>query len=128
MSHAIELSDKAYETLQERGTRQGQTATTVMEALLEAALSDGPFYETEDWFRHLRMTDDDIREARRLADENIPTHNEEDTLWRNRARLSHQQRIAFPAAVDHQVEVAVNRSSGILDVWSWHGPARVVGA
>lgn len=64
MSHVIELSEKAYETLQELAAREGQSSATVMEALIESARRDGPFYETEDWFRHLGMTDEDIREAR----------------------------------------------------------------
>ena len=69
MNHVIELSEKAFETLQELAARQGQSPATVVEALIESALRDGSFYETEDWFRHLGMTDEDIREARSRADQ-----------------------------------------------------------
>jgi hypothetical protein len=43
-------------------------------------------YDTEDWFRHLGATEEDIREARRLSGEIFPPDDEGEDA---------------PAAVDH---------------------------
>ena len=68
MSHSVALSDAAYETLQAIASREGVTLEAAMERLIAAAgASNGPYYETEDWFRHLGMTEDEIRAAREHA-------------------------------------------------------------
>jgi hypothetical protein len=70
MSHALQISDAAYDALQKLATRQGQSPEAVLEQLItSASASDGPFYETEEWFRHLGMTDEEIRQAREQADQ-----------------------------------------------------------
>lgn len=70
MSHALTISDTAYETLKRIAERQGQSPESVVEGWI-AATSPGdnrPRYETEDWFRHLGMSEEEIREARERAD------------------------------------------------------------
>jgi hypothetical protein len=69
MSHMLALSGEAFRTLQDLAVREGQTPESVMEHLIAAAsLDGGRYYETEEWFRHLGMTEDEIREARELAE------------------------------------------------------------
>ena len=69
MSHSVALSDAAFETLRAIATRDGVTPEAAIERLIAAAsASNGPYYETEDWFRHLGMSEDEIREARERAE------------------------------------------------------------
>lgn len=68
MSHAFQLSDQAFQKLEQLAMQQKQPPEVVIEALIDSALSDGPFYETEDWFRHLGASEEMIRQAREQAD------------------------------------------------------------
>jgi hypothetical protein len=69
MSHLLALSDEAFRTLQDLAVREGQSPESVMEHLIAAAsLDGGPYFETEEWFRHLGMIEDEIREANEMAE------------------------------------------------------------
>ncbi len=69
MSHVIHLSDAAYRALQALAAQQGVSPDAVVEHLITAASpDDGPYYETEEWFRHLGVSEERIRRARELAD------------------------------------------------------------
>jgi hypothetical protein len=64
----IEISDTAYHVLEELARQQGSTPDAVAEDLITlASPDDGPYYATEDWFRHLGATEDQIHESARLA-------------------------------------------------------------
>jgi hypothetical protein len=67
MSHVLQVSDAAYNALKKLATQQGQSSEAVLEDLIASA-SGGPHYETEEWFRHLGMTEDEIHQAREQAD------------------------------------------------------------
>ena len=69
MSHVIQISERAFERFQELASKRGVPPETMVESLIETAGRDGPYYDTDDWFRHLGMSDDDIREARARADQ-----------------------------------------------------------
>ena len=54
VSHVLQISDTAYQTLQTLAAEQDQPIEAIVERLIAAACSDGgPYYETEDWFCHL---------------------------------------------------------------------------
>jgi hypothetical protein len=64
----IEISDDAYRVLESLAHQQATTPEAVAEELISLASGDdGPYYETEDWFRHLGATEEQIRESARLA-------------------------------------------------------------
>jgi hypothetical protein len=66
MSHTLQISGEAYRALQEYAARHQQPMEAALEALIVSASTH--YYETEDWFRHLGMTEDEIREVRERAD------------------------------------------------------------
>lgn len=69
MTHVLELTDEQYHTIERAAASRGQTPDTLIAAWV-AALDEGPIgtaYETEDWFRHLGMTEEQITESARLA-------------------------------------------------------------
>jgi histone acetyltransferase (RNA polymerase elongator complex component) len=70
MSHTIELTEEQYQTLREAAEQRGQTADSLIAELIEA-LHTGEGapkrYETDDWFRHLGATGEQIAEAERIA-------------------------------------------------------------
>ena len=68
MDRTIVLSDDAYQALCELAQQTGQTPDATAEALIVNARQQGPFYETDDWFRHLGMTEEEIAEAKAVAD------------------------------------------------------------
>ncbi len=75
MTQSVTLSEAAYQSLQKIAAREGRTPESVIERLIAAASqNDGPNYETEDWFRHLGMTEDEIREARERAEREDVAH------------------------------------------------------
>ncbi|HKV84724.1 MAG TPA: hypothetical protein VJN88_09220 [Ktedonobacterales bacterium] len=68
MSHAIHLSDEAYQLLKRLARDRAQEPEVVLEELIGSAQSSvRTAYETEDWFRHLGATEEQIRESARLA-------------------------------------------------------------
>jgi hypothetical protein len=69
MSHALHISDAAYQVLQAMAAQRGESPEAVVERLItSAAPGDGPYYETEDWFRHLGMTEEEIRQGQEQAE------------------------------------------------------------
>lgn len=72
MSHMLELTDEQYQAIERAAADRGQTPDALIASWI-AALDEMPdvlvAYETEDWFRHLGMTEEQIEEARRIADE-----------------------------------------------------------
>jgi hypothetical protein len=69
MSHALTISDTAYESLKQIAERQGQSPEAIIEGWIAATNSgdNRPRYETEDWFRHLGVSEERIRKAREGA-------------------------------------------------------------
>ena len=74
MSHTltITLSDEQYETLQQTAKEQGQTPDALLASWIAWAdqvrqqdeTAHYHYYETEDWFRHLGATEDEITASR----------------------------------------------------------------
>lgn len=81
MSHVIELTDEQYDTLRHAAEERGETLDRllmrVVEELRDQRASAHPAYPahpahaytTEEWFRHLGATEEQIAEARRIARE-----------------------------------------------------------
>lgn len=69
MSHALTISDNAYEMLKQIAERQGQSPEATVEGWITATTAGDhrPRYETEDWFRHLGMSEEQIRRASERA-------------------------------------------------------------
>lgn len=72
MSHTLELTDEQYSAIERAAAARGQTPDALIASWI-AVLDEEPgaleAYETEDWFRHLGATEEQIREARRIARE-----------------------------------------------------------
>jgi predicted transcriptional regulator len=65
MSYAITISDEVYLRLQKLAAQQEQTPEAVVERLItgaEAASSGRRYYGTDEWLRHLGITDEQIAE------------------------------------------------------------------
>ncbi len=70
MTQSVRISDVAYRALQTLAERQGEPPETIVERLIASALpDDGPYYETEEWFRHLGVSEERIRRARERAEQ-----------------------------------------------------------
>ena len=70
MSRVIELSDEQYRTIELMATARGQTPEALLGEVIEGLRDPhvAPrYYETEDWFRHLGATEEQIAESARLA-------------------------------------------------------------
>lgn len=67
MSHIIQISDQAYLVLTQLAAENQQSPETAIESLIALAHPAGPIYATEDWYRHLGMTDEDIEKIKALA-------------------------------------------------------------
>ena len=69
MSRVLHISDAAYQTLQTLATEQGHPPEAIVERLIAAARpAGGAYLKTEDWFRHLGVSEERIRRARERAD------------------------------------------------------------
>ncbi len=65
MSHAISISDEVYQRLRRLASQQEQSPEAVVERLItgaEAASSGRRYYDTDEWLRHLGITDEQIAE------------------------------------------------------------------
>jgi negative regulator of replication initiation len=72
MSKVIELSDEQYRAIEHAATSQGQTPSDFLARWIDElrdTRADAHYYETEDWFRHLGATEEQIAESARLARE-----------------------------------------------------------
>jgi hypothetical protein len=71
VSKVIELSDDQYQAIERAAALQGQSPDALLAQWIEE-LRDrerGPrYYETDDWFRHLGATEEQIAEAKRIAE------------------------------------------------------------
>lgn len=79
MGHTIEISEATYRTLLALAREQGQTPDAVIELLVtqqaraqatvDGVQADGRHhYTTDEWFRHLGMTEEEIRTAKAEAE------------------------------------------------------------
>jgi len=70
MSKSIELTDEQYATIEQAAKMQGRTPAALIAQWVENLRGgdrERGAYETEDWFRHLGATEEQIAEARRIA-------------------------------------------------------------
>lgn len=79
MSKVIELSDEQYHAIEQAAATRGQTPNALLAQLIDElrdSRSAPRFYETDDWFRHLGATEEQIAESTRLAhDERDVSHH-----------------------------------------------------
>jgi hypothetical protein len=78
MSKVIELTDEQYRTLAQAAAARGQTLDALLAAWIEELRDrdrDPRYYETDDWFRHLGATEEQIAEAKRIAQARSGTGN-----------------------------------------------------
>jgi hypothetical protein len=78
MSKVIELTDEQYRTLAQAAATRGQTPDALLAEWIEELRDrdrDPRYYETDDWFRHLGATEEQIAEAKRLAQARSGTGN-----------------------------------------------------
>ena len=68
MGRMLQISDEAYDHLHELAIQQGTSEQHVVETLIASALRGGPYYETDDWLRHLGLSDEEIEQAKAQAE------------------------------------------------------------
>src|SRR5262249_16615908 len=64
MSKVIELSDEQYRTVEQAAARRGQTPDALLASLIHELRDrhrEPRYYETDEWLRHLGMSDETIR-------------------------------------------------------------------
>ncbi len=72
MSHAVQLTDEQYGMLEQAAAARGQSIHALLEALIEELRErdrEPHYYETDEWLRHLGLTEEQIAESARLAAE-----------------------------------------------------------
>jgi hypothetical protein len=73
MSKVIELSDEQYQIIERAAATRSQTPDAFLAQLIEELRdrhTDPRYYETDDWLRHLGVSEEVIAEVNReLADE-----------------------------------------------------------
>lgn len=67
MGHVFHITDEQYTSLTQSAAARGVTAEQLFAEWIEAVTSQPSYYETEDWFRHLGATEEQIAEAKRIA-------------------------------------------------------------
>ena len=69
MSRVIELSEEQYRALERAATMRGQTPEALLShAIEELSAGYAPrYFETEEWFRHLGASEEQITASARLA-------------------------------------------------------------
>ena len=78
MSKVIELTDEQYQTLAQAAAARGQTLDALLAEWIEELRDrnrEPRYYETDDWFRHLGATEEQIAEAKRIAQARSGTGN-----------------------------------------------------
>ena len=78
MSKVIELTDEQYQTLAQAAAARGQTLDALLAEWIEELRDrnrEPRYYETDDWFRHLGATEEQIAEAKRMAQARSETGN-----------------------------------------------------
>lgn len=72
MSKVIELSDEQYRTIERAAAARGQTPDDLLAKVIDALRDphqDPRYFDTDEWFRHLGATEEEITESARLARE-----------------------------------------------------------
>lgn len=69
MSHAFTVTDEQYEAISRLAYSKGLAPEDLFTEWVEDVVRAPRYYETEDWFRHLGATDEQITEARRIAEQ-----------------------------------------------------------
>ena len=72
MSHVLQIDDEQYQTLEKAATTRGQSIEMLLAEWVETLRdrqTDPRYYETDDWLRHLGMSDEEIEESKRAARE-----------------------------------------------------------
>jgi len=69
MGHTFTISDERYQQLEHIAAGLGTTPEQLFAAWLEEMVHEPRAYETDEWFRHLGMSEDEIEESKRLAKE-----------------------------------------------------------
>jgi hypothetical protein len=80
MNHAFQLSDETYEVLRELASEEGKTPASLVTAwvahqietrrqLGRNSYTDPHYCTTDEWFRHLGTTDEEIAEADCMMDD-----------------------------------------------------------
>ena len=70
MSRVIELTEEQYRAIEDAARAEGQTPDALVATWIEGLRTRGPrYFETEEWFRHLGATEEQIAEARHIARE-----------------------------------------------------------
>lgn len=70
MSKVIELSDDQYQTIERAAAARGQTPDALLARVIDELRdpqADARYYDTEEWFRHLGATEEQIAESARHA-------------------------------------------------------------
>ena len=70
MGHIVELSDEQYETLRQAAEARGETPEQLIAETINVwreeqrdPYTEPRYYETDDWLRHLGMSDSEIAEV-----------------------------------------------------------------
>jgi hypothetical protein len=72
MSTTIELTDEQYATLEEAAAAYGKKVEVFLAELIDEARNPRPNsqqYETDDWFRHLGMSEEEIEASKKRVRE-----------------------------------------------------------
>ena len=73
MSKVIELSDEQYQTIERAAESRGQTPDALLAQVIEELRdphTDPRVYQTDDWLRHLGVSEEEIEASkRRVRDE-----------------------------------------------------------
>lgn len=74
MSHVFELTDEQYRIIKEHAEREGRTPEDLflawtMEEEARYRLAHPTRYDTDDWFRHLGVSDEQIEASKRRVRE-----------------------------------------------------------
>lgn len=69
ITHTFTVSDEQYAIIARHALSKGLHTDDFVSAWIEDLGQTPTYYETDDWFRHLGATEEQILEARRLADE-----------------------------------------------------------
>lgn len=70
MSHVFEVTEEQYQILERAAQSNEQTPDALLARWIEALRDPRVhprYYETDDWFRHLGMSDEEIEEIKREA-------------------------------------------------------------
>lgn len=68
MSHMFEVTEEQYQILEHAAQSKGQTPDALLARWIEELRDprvQPRYYETDEWFRHLGMSDEEIEEIKR---------------------------------------------------------------